>query len=91
MNKEDILSSIAEAYGFRKDYNMAYPCIDKSSIITVWEKRWWSFLQWLARALTSADAINEKKIRDTFDNYIVDYLEEIITIEKKSLDDVMKG
>ena len=80
--------AVAFAYNFREQQWMAYACIDKSSIITVWREYWWSFLQWLAQALASADTENEKKIRVHFSNYIQDYLKVIIKVEKKAIEDL---
>ena len=60
---------------------MRYPQYDKATIISVWRTYWWSFLVWLAQALASADIHNETKIRDTFSNYIKDYISELDALE----------
>lgn len=66
---------INTALGFK------FPELQRTSIAEFWETYWWSFLKWISKALYSADHINEKKIRDTFSNYIKEDYKDILDLE----------
>ena len=72
---------------YRDIHMMHYPEYDKVSIAQAWRNAGWSFLQHLASALFSADPENEKKIRNTFDNYIKEYEEDIYILENNAWTD----
>ena len=76
----DKLTEEVELLKYDKDWNTTIVKVNRINIQEAWIKYWWSFLVTLWYALSHADMDNCKKIMDTFNNYIISYIEEWILI-----------
>lgn len=62
---------------------VAFPELDKVTIADFWSKYSWSFLQGLAKALYSADILNEILIRKTWYKEIEKHYDILLKIENE--------
>ena len=56
----------------------------RSDLCESFENYWWSFVQSLGACLRNADHINEKKLIETFQNYVVEYAFDFIKEDQKN-------
>lgn len=76
----DKLTEEVELLKYDEDWNTTIVKINRIDIQEAWIKYWWSFLSTLGHALSHADMFNCKKIMDTFNNYIIDYIKEWLLV-----------
>lgn len=60
-----------------------FPYVSNYAISEYFETYWWSFLQWLAVALSRADDNNTRKIRENWCEEISEHIDVIVDMEKK--------